>query len=148
MGIVKSNFNGKNLTDSIAKKILYNYFKGKGYYNSDNLPDFDKLTDADNDKLSVSINDIFIAELNGNENKDAIISYWVMPPYASGHCWQPHKAIILDTEEGYTITNEEFIPEYFAIDSVQNVNGRVTVYGYYYDCENHKVLEYIRARIK
>ncbi len=146
--IVKSNFNGNNLSDSIAKKILYTYFKNKGYYNSDNLPDLDKLTDADNNKLSVSFNEIFITELNGNKNDDAIISYWLTPPHANGHCWQPHKAIILDTDKGYTITNEDFIPDNFAIDSVLNKEGQVTIYGYDYDCGNHKVLKYIRARIK
>lgn len=147
-GIVKSNFNGKNLNDSIAKKILYTYFKDKGCYNSDNLPDLDKLTDADKDKLSVSFNEIFITELNGNKNEDAIISYWLTPLYANGHCWQPHKAIILDTDKGYKITNEDFIPDNFAIDSVLNKEGQVTIYGYDYDCGNHKVLKYIRAKIK
>jgi hypothetical protein len=146
--IVKSNYYGQHLTDSIAKKILYTYFKSKGYYNSDNLPDIQKLTDADNDKLCVRFNEIFLTELNGNKNEDAIISYWLAPPYASGHCWQPHKAIISDTEKGYKITNEEFILDNFAIDSVQNKNGQVTIYGYDYDCGNHMVLRNIRVRIK
>lgn len=144
-GIVNSNFNKKNLTDSIAKEVLYTYFKSKGYYNSDNLPDAEKVTDSD---LSVDFNKIYLTELNDSKSEDAVITYWLTPPYASGHCWQPHKAIILDTDKGYSITNEEFIPDFFAIDSVLNKEGQVTIYGYDYDCGNHKVLKYIRARIK
>lgn len=144
-GNVKSNFNKINLTDSIAKEILYTYFENKGYYNSDNLPDAEKVTDSD---ISVDFNKIYLTELNGSKSEDAVITYWLTPPYASGHCWQPHKAIILDTDKGYRLTNEEFIPDYFAIDSVLNKEGQVTIYGYDYDCGNHKVLKNIRARIK
>ena len=96
----------------------------------------------------VSDVEIYLTELNGSKSADAIITYWLTPPYASGHCWQPHKAIILDTDNGYRITNEEFIPDNFAIDSVLNKEGHVTIYGYDYDCGDHKVLKYIRARIK
>ena len=147
-GLVKSNYHGQNLTDSLAKRILYSYFKEKGYYNSDNLPVLEKLTDAEKNKLSVSFNEIFLIELNGIKNENAIISYWLTPPYAVGNCWQPHKAIIVPTEKGYKITNEEFIPDNFSIDSVLNKDGQITIYGYDYDCGNHKVLKYIRARIK
>lgn len=147
-GIEKSNFKGVKLTDSIAKKILYTYFEDKGYYNSDNMSEFDKLTEAENDKLSVSFNEIYITELNGNKNEDAIISYWLTPLFASGHCWQPHKAILLDTDKGYKILNEDFISQSFAIDSVKNNNGQVIIYGYEYDCGNRKVLKHIKAKIK
>jgi len=144
-GIVKSNFNKKKLTDSIAKETLYAYFKSKGYYNSDNLPGLDSVSEAD---LSVDFNKIYLIDLNGAESQDAVITYWLTPPYASGNCWQPHKAIILNTDGGYKITNEEFIPDYFAIDSISNIEGQVTVYSYNYDCENQKIVKYIRARIK
>jgi hypothetical protein len=146
--IIRSNYHGNNLTDIIAKRTLYKYFHNKGYLNVDNLPTPEKLTDADDDRLCVDFNNIFLVELNGNTNQDAIITYWLTPPYANGNCWQTHKAIILDTDNGYKITNEEFISDNFAIDSVLNQDGQITVYGYDYDCENHKVLKHIRARIK
>ncbi|NJL76693.1 MAG: hypothetical protein HC892_18400 [Saprospiraceae bacterium] len=110
------------MTSAYAKKILYSYFKTKGYFTSDNLPDMGKLTESDNYKLSVAYDTIFITDLNDNQNIDAIITYWLTPPYASGHCWQPHKAIVVGTDKGYRITNEEFIPDNFAIDSVVTKN--------------------------
>lgn len=146
-GLENSTYRGRNLTETLAKKTLYRHFSGKGYFNEDNLPDMDKLTDADNDKRCVSFNKIFLTDLNGNSSQDAIITYWVTPPYANGHCWQPHKSIILDTEKGYKITHEDFIPENFAIDSVRNGNGQVTLYGYDYDCGKRKVLRNFRVKI-
>ena len=147
-GSAKSNYIGANLTSVNAKKILYSYFKLKGYYTADNLPDMGKLTDSDNDKLSVDYDTIFTVDLNGNKNIDAIITYWLTPPYASGHCWQPHKAIVIDNDKGYNITNEEFIPDNFAIDSVVTKDHSVIIYGYDYDCGNHKVLRNLRVKIK
>lgn len=147
-GLAKSNYAGRNLKIAYAKKILYTYFESKGYYTSDNLPVMGKLTESYNDKLSVDFDTIFATELNGNANLDAVITYWLTPPYASGHCWQPHKAIILDTDKGYTITNEEFIPDNFAIDSVVSKDNSVAIYGYDYDCGNHKVLRNYRVKIK
>lgn len=144
----KSNYKGKKLTNMMAKKILYNHFTNKGYYTSDNLPDMSNLSEQDAQKLSVHFDTTYITELNSNKNEDAIITYWLMPPFASGHCWQPHKAIILDTDKGYKIVNEEFIPENFAIDSVVNNNGQLIVYGYDYDCANHKVLRNLIMHIK
>jgi hypothetical protein len=146
--IVKSNFNGENLTDSLAKKTLYTYFGSKGYYNSDNLPDIDKLTETEAIKPRITFIEIIKIELNNNRKDDAIILYDFAPPLASGHCWLPHKAIILDTEKGYQITNVDFIPDNFVIDSVLNTNRDVTIYGYEYDCIQHKISKSIRARIK
>lgn len=146
--LTESNYTGQNLTSTYAKKILYSYFESKGYYTSDNLPDIGKLTDLDNDKLSVAYDTIFTVDLNNNKNTDAIITYWLTPPYSSGHYWQPHKAIVIDTETGYQITNEDFIPDNFAIDSVVTQKHNVTIIGYDYDCRNHKVLRNFRAVIK
>ncbi|WP_276978957.1 hypothetical protein [Flavobacterium filum] len=147
--IVKSNYTGQNLTSDYAKKILYAYFKSKGYYTSDSLPDdFSNLIESEYDKLNITYDTIFTTDLNGNPNLDAIITYWVAPPLANGHCWQPHKAIILDTDKGYKITNEEFMPDNFAIDSVITKKQSVIVYGYYYDCVNQEILRNIRVKLK
>lgn len=146
--ITNSGYQGLNLNDSIAKNTLYTYFESKGYDNTSNLPPAEKLNDADKNKLYVDFKNIFVTNLNGNQHQDAIITYWITPPYVSGHCWQPHKAIILDTDKGYVITNEDFIPDNFAIDSVTNHEGKTTIYGYDYDCANLKKLKQIKARLK
>ncbi|MEO8146983.1 MAG: hypothetical protein ABI723_05060 [Bacteroidia bacterium] len=142
-----SKYNGLNLTHGLAKKILYEHFKKKGCYNSDNLPDLGKMTEADNNKLSVAYDTIFTADFNNNKYADAVITYWLTPPYANGHCWQPHKAIIIDTDKGYIITNEEFIPDNYSIDSVNTVDNQVTIFGYDYECSTDKTLRYLRIEL-
>lgn len=146
--VEKSNYRGTQLTSRLAKRILYAYFKRKGCYTEDNLPGFDQLTEVDNDKLCVTYDTLFMVDLNHNEYQDAIVKYWLTPPYANGHCWQPKKAIILDTNTGYTVKNEGFIPENYAIDSVVSENGQVFIYGFDYDCGNHEVLKYLRITMR
>ena len=51
--LTKSNYSGQSLTSTNAKKILYSYFKSKGYYTKDNLSELVKLKDTDYDKLVV-----------------------------------------------------------------------------------------------
>jgi hypothetical protein len=144
--IITSEYSGINLTDTLAKRVLYNYFKKKGYYSSENLPDIAQLTENDN-KLSVDYTSIFIADFNNNTKNDAVITYWLTPPYANGHCWQPHKAVMVDTDNGYKITNEEFMPTNFAIDSIKKVNDQLTIFGYDYDCSNQKSLRKLRIKL-
>lgn len=146
--VEKSNYRGTQLTSRLAKRILYAYFKSKGCYTADNLPGFDQLTEADNDKLCVTYDTLFMVDLNHNEYRDAVVSYWLTPPYANGHCWQPAKAIILDSDEGYTVTNEGFIPECYVVDSITRENGQVLIHGYDYDCGSHEVVKYLRVRIR
>ncbi|MFN4316181.1 MAG: hypothetical protein ACK4E0_17975 [Chitinophagaceae bacterium] len=145
--LTRTNYTGPALTNSLAKKILFSYFESKDYFTSDNLADSANLTGLDADKLSVTYDTIYTVDLNGNESLDAVISYWLTPRGASGHCWQPHKAVISDTDKGYRITNEEFIPENFAIDSIVTKDHIVTIYGYEHDCGDHEVLRNFRVRI-
>lgn len=144
----KSNCYVKKLTNNLAKFTLYEHFKKKGCYNSDNLPELWKISDSDSNMLSVDFDTIYQVDLNNNKCKDAIITYWLTPPYANGNCWQPHKATIIDTEKGFRIINEEFIPDNYAIDSVVNIDGEIIIYCYDYDCGNRKVLKNIRMRLK
>jgi hypothetical protein len=118
----------------------------KGYFRSDKIPEIIKKEDED--KFAVDFDTTYLVNLNNNKYNDAIISFWLKPPWACGHCWQPHKAIISDTDTGYKISNEEFIPTNFAIDSVINENNKIVIYGYDYDCGNHKVLNKLRIKIE
>jgi len=146
-GISSSKYIGIDLNDSVAKNVLYNHFRLKGLLTSDNLPNIAKLTKKDKANLSVEFTSIFKTNLNNNKYSDAVITYWLTPPYAIGHCWQPHKAIITDSDTGYQITNEEFIPDNYAVDSILTVRGQVTIFGYDYDCGNNKTLKNLKVRI-
>ena len=147
-GLTKSNYSGLNLTSSYAKKIFYSYFKSKGYLTSDNLQNMEKLKDSDSDKLIVDYDTLFITDINENKNRDAIITYWLTPPYTSGNCWQPHKAIIVDNENGYQLINEDFIPDNFSIDSVVTREHKAIIFGYEYDCVNHKAIRNFRVNLR
>ena len=146
-GISSSKYIGIDLNDSVAKNVLYNHFRLKGLLTSDNLPNIAKLTKKDKANLSVEFLSIFKTNLNNNKYSDAVITYWLTPPYAIGHCWQPHKAIITDSDTGYQITNEEFIPDNYAVDSILTVKGQVTILGYDYDCGNNKTLKNFKVRL-
>ena len=146
-GISSSKYIGIDLNDSVAKNVLYNHFRLKGLLTSDNLPNIAKLTKKDKANLSVEFTSIFKTNLNNNKYSDAVITYWLTPPYAIGHCWQPHKAIITDSDTGYQITNEEFIPDNYAVDSILTVKGQVTILGYDYDCGNNKTLKNFKVRL-
>ncbi|MEI7594819.1 MAG: hypothetical protein WCK02_03650 [Bacteroidota bacterium] len=144
-GVFPSKYRGPNLSLKLAKKILYEYFNKKGIYNSDNIPSI--IEDSDTSALSVDFDTIYKVNLNGNKFEDAIITYWLALPYSSGHCLQPLRAVIIDTDNGYTITNEEFIPDRYIIDSVKNSSSGNYIYGYDYECANDKVLRKLRIKI-
>lgn len=145
---VDSKYHGNISTDSLAKKILYDYANKKGYYNSDNLPDLYSLSDKDRDKLSIAYDTIYFTDLNNNKSPDAVITYWLTAPYESGHCLLPHKAILVDTDNGYKVINEEFVPSNYIIDSIQSKEGRVVLFGYDYECANDKILRRLRLKLK
>ena len=141
-GIKSSRYKGDKLTSGMAEEILYQHFVKKGYFRSDKIPEVIKKEDGE--KLAVYYDTTYLVNLNQNKFNDAIICFWLTPPGASGHCWQPHKAIISDADKGYKISNEEFIPTNFAINSVANQNNKSVIFGYDYDCGNHKVLRNLR----
>lgn len=143
-GINNSHYEGASITFFLAKQVLYRYFKGKGYY----APD-DTVAEAlaANDAEIVSYDTLFLADINGDNRVDGIITYRLMPAGASGHCWQPHSALIVDGNDGYQICNEEFIPPEFSIDSVSRQSGRLVVFGSDYDCADNVVRRTFRATL-
>ncbi|MFZ4741669.1 MAG: hypothetical protein ACOYLE_10950 [Bacteroidales bacterium] len=145
-----SSYKGRNLTNIIAKNILYKHFKRKGYFvetqfvngypvNSDTLIEQVEC---------VYFDKIYKINLNNNKYSDAIISYWINLPYASSNCLQPKKAIIIDTDSGYKITNEDFIPENYYIDSVVKKENQSIIFGYEYDCNEHIAIRNLRIKLK
>lgn len=145
-GIVNSFYNGQNLNDSIAKEILYAHFRKQGYLMSEDSLEKTMPT-KDENSLLVKFVSIFKTNLNNNQNVDAIINYWLTPPAANGTCLQPHKAIITDTDDGYRISNEDFMPNDYAIDSVSSFNGKPIIFAQEYDCASHRSLRAVRVQL-
>lgn len=147
-GLERSNYKGPGLTDSLAKKVLYAHFTKKGYYTSENRPALERIMDMDNPKLCVDYFGMDTIDFNGNNRTDAVVAYWLEAPYANGNHLQLQKAVIVDTDRGYKVTNEEFIPEYYEIDSLRNENNTVILYGKVCDEWNHGVAKDLMVRLK
>jgi len=137
-----AKYAGKILSTSIAKNILYNHFRSKGYLIQEELKG---ISETDELKTCVTYDTIY--KVN-NKTSSAVISYWLAPPYSSGHCYQPSKAIIVDTDKGYKITNEEFIPTSFTIDSISMIDCYPIIFCYDFDCGEDKVIKKIRIKLK
>ncbi|MDI9312935.1 MAG: hypothetical protein QM535_22180 [Limnohabitans sp.] len=75
----------------------------------------------------------------------AIIAYWLAPAYLNGHCVQPKRAIISRFEKELKITNEEFIPERFLIDSIDK-NSVIFISDY--ECANDTILKKYRLKFE
>ena len=144
-GVNHSKYSGAELSLKLAEETLYRHYERKGYFRPDRIPEV--ISVKDSNKFAVYYDTIYLVDLNHNKNPDAVISFWLTPPGASGHCWQPHKAIIIDTDWGYKITNEEFIPTNFSLDHIEFRENSNILFGMDYDCSNHRILRDIKIRI-
>jgi len=130
----------EQLTEKEAKKALYKYFKKKGVLSQDELKG--DLSEAEG-TLCVDYDTIY--KLKSNQFSGAIITYWLGVAYTSGHCFQPSRALISYTKKGFEITNENFIPEKFIIDSV---GTNLSFYGYDFECANNKTIRHFKITLK
>lgn len=133
-------FNHSLLTDTVAKTVLYKYAVSKGYLTAD-----DNLSILSADKLAneqVTYYKIQYLQVGG------IVEYWLAPPLANGHCWQPYKALIANTKKGFTVVNPDILPTSYNIDSIVNVDTQTVVFGYEYDCSTHETIRLIRVTVR
>lgn len=135
--IPNSNGNCDGITEKEAEKFLYNFFKSKGALPRNEIKDYSK------DNLCIDYDTIY--NLKSNKTCCAIIRYWLNPADLNGTCVQPNMAIISKTKKSFTITNEEFVNQDFGIDSIAE---NQTVYGYKYDCSEHKVLKNYKLKLE
>ncbi len=147
-GITTSGYHGQDLTESMAKNILYTHFQERGFYTEYAKPSFEKFRDVDNYIPCAEYARIFFVDLNGNKKRDAVISYWFDPAYTNGHCVQPHYAIIADTDKGYQVTDKEFIPPSFILDSIAVNRQQVVIHCKEYECANKRVLRNLVLKLK
>jgi outer membrane lipoprotein-sorting protein len=86
---------------------------------------------------AVSYNTYHTVHLNNDNFIDAIVTYWLAPPMASGHCIQPHSAMIVRTTNGYIFCNADFVDVSFSLDSAKSDNSSAILYGRDYSCAVH-----------
>jgi hypothetical protein len=136
----------QTLTEEIAIKTLNNYFKNKGYLIQSEIEGHSEVLELSENKNKKSIS--FSAVFPFKDNKAAVITYYNCFPFQSGHCVQPHNAIISNSEKGFTISNEDFLPPNFNIDSINTVNKKTVIYAVDYNCALHKVMNNYKIEVK
>lgn len=142
---VKLIENQNFITEKSAIKTLNNYFKLNGFLiqseiNKDlNIPRLPK----NKGKNVIEFSELFLFN-----KKLGIITYFNAPAGAVGHCVQPHLAIISNTENGFSISNEEFLSPNFIIDSTKIIDNKPVIYSRDYNCYSHEFLKNYRIELK
>ncbi len=158
--------NPKSVTRQTVIDDLYAHFKKKGYYlkhsiveKSDdgteilvqqidvplNLDDYSEL-----ECINIDTTMVHLADLNNDNQLDAIVEYYDFACYGSSHCNQPYKLIAISNGNNFVLQNEylDFIPTSYSIDSVKTSKEETIIYGYDYFCYDHKVTGYFKAHLK
>jgi len=133
-----SNFDNSSLTQKKAMACLYSFFKDKGILSRHEQSKHKKYEE----RLCVDYDTIY--EIQTRKFSGAVISYWLGTIDLNGHCFQPQKAIIRHTQNGYKITDQNFVSTNFAIDSTLVSN----IYGFDYDCGGKGVLRHFNITLK
>lgn len=139
---IENNLANKTiLTDTIARQTLNNYFKNKGFMLQSEIDE-----DLNIPRLPKNKNKTVIAydTLLPINKHSGIVFYWNAKPNAVGHCVQPHHAIIVGDAENFKITNEDFLPETFVLDSIKNN----VIFGYSYNCVEDKIIMKYKFNLK
>lgn len=134
-----SEINNRNISQNEAERYLYKHFKKIGVINRSNYK-------AD----SLIYREIMCVQydtsysIKTNTFSGSIICYWLGVCDLNGHCFQPSKAIIVRTKNGFNISDENFIPTNFGIDSIR----KEFIYGYDYECGGRGVVGQFRVQLK
>lgn len=129
----------QTFSEKEAENTLYEYFKRKNI-----LPQLFVKGDMSENEEQLFVDFDTIYRFPSNKSL-AIITYWLAPAYLNGHCVQSKRAIISHSDKKLIVTNEEFIPERFLIDSI---NKSSIIFISDYDCSNNKVTKKYRLKIK
>ncbi len=133
------------ITNEIAVSTLNNYFKSKGFLIQSEIDQDLNIQRLPKNKGKQVID---FVEVKWFTNQLGLISYFNLKPGEVGHCVQPHYALLSNAENGFAISNEEFLPTNFIIDSLKTIEGKRIIYANNYDCHTHKVLKKYKIEIK
>jgi hypothetical protein len=140
--VIKGLLNGfqeRSITSNEAQKQLYKHFRKKGVVSR---YDMDKQVDANYNQLVVSYDTLY--SVQSDKFSAAVISFWLGPRDLNGNCFQPSKAIIVNSDKGYKIIGENFIPTSFSVDSTKGSN----IYGYEYECAGRGILRHFKIALQ
>lgn len=140
-------------TKSVTKQMVIDdlnvYFKKKGRYIERNIP-LDLNEDANPICINTDTTMIYLADLNNDNQLDAIVEYYDFACHGSSHCNQPHKLIAINKKNKFVFQSEyiDFIPTSYSIDSIKTFQEEVVIYGNDYFCYDHKVESYFKVHLK
>lgn len=128
---------------------LYAFFKKKGRYIELDVP-LDLSEDENPICIRTDTTMIYLADLNADNQLDAIVEYYDFACYGSSHCNQPHKSIMINSGDKFVLQSKyaDFISTLYNIDSIKIANQETTIYGYDYFCYDHKVTGYFKVHLK
>lgn len=127
-----------------ATKTLYTYFKSKGFLTQDEIEKKPSIRwlPKNEGKNVIEFSELFLFN-----NQLGIVTYYNAEIGASGHCIQPHLALISNTVNGLKVSNEGFLSPNFTIDSLKIIDNKPVIYSRDYDCYNHKFLKNYRIKL-
>jgi hypothetical protein len=128
-----------------ATQTLYAHFKSKGFLTQDEIEKKPSIQWLPKNKNK---NVIEFSELLFFNKQFAVITYYNAAIGAIGHCVQPHLALISNSVNGLAISNEEFLPPNFTIDSLKIENNKPIIYSRDYNCYNNEFLKKYRIELK
>ena len=144
------------LTLSKVKKILYSYYKNIGYY-IERIPyaigDSDmqgSIAKDGTNKCVVYFDTATFVSLNNDDIYDAIIQYYLYPPYAlcHGNDFQ-HKSILISKDGKYNILGIDFISQYYVIDSIKQISTTsLFINGNGYDWADWRINRHFKITLK
>ncbi|KOS05482.1 hypothetical protein AM493_05135 [Flavobacterium akiainvivens] len=130
------------LTEAIAQKVLEEYYAAKGIHNLET-----GYQDEEGNQMCAYYDTLYRYHLNNDNHEDGIIKYHIMPCLASGHCYQPTRAIITKINGKYTLISAELLPSYFGIDTITSDNKYNYLYFYKFNCPEHDIIARYRSKI-
>lgn len=142
---VKPVANQDSISTEVATQTLYTHFKSKGFLTQDEIEKKPSIRwlPKNEDKNVIEFSELFLFN-----NQLGIITYYNAEIGANGHCVQPHLALISNSVSGLAISNEEFLPPNFTIDSLKIVDNKPIIYSRDYNCYNHEFLKKYRIELK
>lgn len=134
-----ADINSRNITLQEAEQYLYQHFSKRGVikrsdYKADSL--------VYRETMCVAFDTLY--NIRSSAFSGGIICYWLGVCDLNGHCFQPSKAVIVRTKNGFKISDEDFIPSSVNIDSIM----RKFIYGYEYDCSARRTVRQIKIQLK
>lgn len=142
---VKPVENQDSISTEKAIQTLYAHFKSKGFLTQDEIENKPSIRwlPKNEGKNVIEFSELFLFN-----NQRGIVTYYNAEPGAIGHCIQPHLALISNTVNGLIVSNEEFLPPNFIIDSTKMVDNKPIIYTRDYDCYNNEFLKKYRIKLK